>query len=45
MEGWQDVALCAALFGTLVWLHLHPSKAQRERALRTQEIRDWDWRS
>lgn len=45
MEGFQDLALAAAAFLSLVWLHLHPSKSQRERAARTQELRDWDWRA
>ncbi|HEX8464234.1 MAG TPA: hypothetical protein VF627_06400 [Abditibacterium sp.] len=45
MENLGDLALCAAMFGSLIWLHLHPSKCQRERAARTQEPRDWDWRA
>lgn len=44
MEGIQDLALVAIAFGSLLWLHLHPSPAQRERAVRTQELSDWDWR-
>ena len=45
MDLLQDLALCVAAFGTLVWLSIHPSKCQRERAKRTQELRDWDWRA
>jgi hypothetical protein len=45
MQGFHDLALVAAAWGVLLWLYLHPSKHQRERAQRTQELRDWDWRS
>ncbi len=45
MHGFQDLALVATAFGSLLWLYRHPSKCQRERAARTQELRDWDWRS
>ncbi|WP_157947726.1 hypothetical protein [Abditibacterium utsteinense] len=45
MESFQSLALGAAAFFALVWLHAHPSKCQRARAARTQDLRDWDWRA
>lgn len=45
MQGFHDLALVAAAWGVLLWLYLESSKHQRERAQRTQELRDWDWRS
>jgi hypothetical protein len=45
MESFQDLALSATAFATLVWLCTHPAKCQRQRAARTQELRDWDWRA
>ncbi|BCM93814.1 hypothetical protein IAD21_05705 [Abditibacteriota bacterium] len=45
MQDLQDLAMVATVLGSLLWLYLHPSKCQRERATRTQELSDWDWRS
>lgn len=45
MESFQEFALGAAAFVALIWLQLHPCKHQRQRAARTQELRDWDWRA
>lgn len=45
MESLQDLALSAIAFTALVWLSTHPWKCQRQRADRTQERHDWDWRT
>lgn len=45
MESLEPLALGATAYLGLIWLHLHPSKPQRQRAARTQDLRDWDWRS
>ena len=45
MQDFHDLALVCAALGSLLWLYRHPSKCQRERAARTQELRDWDFRA